>query len=74
MKAKKALKRLDKIEVLVARVIDQCPARSRGLRDLLESAQASLVRAKGVVEARASRKPAGTARQATQNRRVSKAG
>ena len=39
MKAKKALKRLNKVETILSNVIDQCPASSRGLRELLESAK-----------------------------------
>jgi hypothetical protein len=58
MKAKKALKRLNKVEVLLSDVIDQCPASARGLRGLLDSAKTSVVRAKGVVNARvAAKKP-----------------
>ena len=49
MKAKKALKRLNKVDVLLSNVIDQCPASARGLRELLDSARASVLRAKGAV-------------------------
>jgi hypothetical protein len=35
MKAKKALKRLNKVETLLSNVIDQCPASARGLRELV---------------------------------------
>jgi hypothetical protein len=55
MKAKKALKRLKKVETILSDVIDQFPANARGLRELLDSARASVVRAKGVVNARVSR-------------------
>jgi hypothetical protein len=55
MKAKKALKRLNKVETILSNVIDQCPASARGLRELLDSARASVVRAKGAVNARAAR-------------------
>jgi hypothetical protein len=55
MKAKKALKRLNKVETILSNVIDQFPASARGLRELLDSARASVVRAKGVVDARVSR-------------------
>ena len=71
MKAKKALKRLKKVETLLSSVIDQCPASSRGLRELLDSAKASVVRAKGVVNARvapATKKPPARAEQSTQRR------
>ncbi len=60
MKSKKALKRLNKVESLLSRVIDSCPASARGLRELLDSAKASVGRAMEVVNARvaqAARKP-----------------
>jgi hypothetical protein len=56
MKAKKALKRLNKAEWLLSDVIDQCPASARGLLGLLDSAKMSVVRAKEVVHARAAAK------------------
>jgi hypothetical protein len=68
MKAKKALKRLKKVETILSDVIDQCPASARGLRGLLDSARASVVRAKGVVDARAARaakKPPARAQEST---------
>src|SRR5258708_8059012 len=65
MKAKKALKRLNKVEVLLSNVIDQCPASSRGLRELLDSARRSVVRAKGVVNVRVPKKPPRKAHQST---------
>ena len=66
MKAKKALKRLNKVETILSDVIDQCPASARGLRGLLDSARSSVVRAKGVVHARvAAKKPPARANQAT---------
>src|SRR5579863_1200259 len=49
MKAKKALKRLNKVEVLLSNVIEQCPVSARGLIELLDSAKTSVVRAKGAV-------------------------
>ena len=52
MKAKKAIKRLKKVEAILSNVIDQFPASARGLRGLLDSAKTSVVRAKGVVHAR----------------------
>jgi hypothetical protein len=55
MKAKKALKRLNKVEVLLSDVIDQCPSSARGLRGLLDSAKTLVVRAKEVVNARVAR-------------------
>ena len=60
MKSKKALKRLNKVESMLSRVIDSCPASARGLRELLDSAKASVCRAMEVVNARvaqAARKP-----------------
>ena len=60
MKAKKALKRLNKVESILANVIDQFSV-TDGLRELLDSAKASIVRAKKTVNrqgsARAARKP-----------------
>ena len=55
MKAKKAIKRLKKVETILSNVIDQLPASARGLRELLDSAKASVVRAKGTVNARVAR-------------------
>ena len=68
MKAKKALKRLKKVEALLSNVIDQCPASARGLRELLESASSSVERARGAVSARVAktaRKPPARAEAAT---------
>jgi hypothetical protein len=71
MKAKKALKRLNKVETILSIVIDQCPTSSRGLRELLDSARSSVVRAKGAVNARvarAAKKPPARAQESTQDR------
>src|SRR5580700_874253 len=68
MKANKALKRLNKVEVLLTNVIEQCPASARGLRDLLDSARTSVVRAKGAVNVRvkrAAKKPPARAQEST---------
>jgi hypothetical protein len=66
MKAKKALKRLNKVEAILSDVIDRCPATARGLRELLDSAKTSVVRAKGVVHARvATKKPPARAQEST---------
>ena len=46
LKTKKALKRLDRIEVLLSKVIDQYPADELGVRELLDAARASVSRAK----------------------------
>ena len=68
MKAKKTLKRLNKVEALLSSVIDQCPASKRGLRELLDSAKTSVVRAREAVNSqggrRAARKPTVKAEQA----------
>ena len=59
-KTKKALKRLNKVESMLSNVIDGCPASARGLRELLDSAKASVGRASELVNARvarAARKP-----------------
>ena len=71
MKAKKTLKRLKKIEMILSNVIDQLPARARGLRELLDSAKASVVRAKGTVNARvvrAAKKPPARAQESARKR------
>ena len=50
MKAKKALKRLNKAETLLSDVLDQYSAAKDGLRDLLNSAKITLSRARAVVD------------------------
>ncbi len=55
MKARKALKRLNKVESMLSNVIDGCPASARGLRELLDSAKASVGRATEIVHARVAR-------------------
>ena len=65
MKAKKALKRMNKIETILSDVIEQCPASARGLRGLLDSAKTSVVRAKGVVHARVEAKKPARAQEST---------
>jgi hypothetical protein len=52
MKAKKALRRLTKVEAILSDVIDRCPATARGLRGLLDTAKTSVVRAQEVVQLR----------------------
>jgi hypothetical protein len=54
MKTKKTLKRLNKVVALLSNVIDQLPASSDGLRDLLDSAKANVVLAAKKVTAQAS--------------------
>jgi hypothetical protein len=53
MKAKKAFKRLERVEALLSNVIDQYPAHERGVRELLNSAKASVLRAKVKVKSQA---------------------
>jgi hypothetical protein len=45
LKTKKALKRLDRVDALLSKVIDQDAADELGIRELLESARASVGRA-----------------------------
>jgi hypothetical protein len=65
MKAKKALKRLDRIETMLSDVIDRVPESKDGLGELLGSAKAAIARAKKTVNsqltARDAKKPAGKA-------------
>ena len=71
MKAKKALKRLKKVETILSNVIEQLPASARGLRELLDSARASVVRAKDTMNARvarAAKKPAVRAQESARDR------
>lgn len=56
MKAKKALKRLSKVETLLTNVIDQYAGSEGNVRELLDSAKASVVRAKKTVNVKASPK------------------
>lgn len=46
MKAKKAMKRLSKVESILSTVIDQFSASKNGLRELLDSAKSSVIRAR----------------------------
>src|ERR1700680_3638343 len=50
MKRKKALKRLDKVETLLSNVMNQFPGSKDGLRSLLDSAKATVVRAMKIVK------------------------
>lgn len=54
MKAKKALKRLTRVETLLTDVIDQYAGSQRDVRELLDNAKASVVRAKKTVNVKAS--------------------
>lgn len=51
MKAKKALKRLNKIEALMAKVMKRSSASAPQIRELLQDAKAAVVRAKEAVQA-----------------------
>ena len=54
MKAKKAVKRLSKVESLITNVIDRYAAGEGDLRELLDSARASVVRAQEMVSVQVS--------------------
>jgi len=75
MKAKKALKRLDKIETMLSNVIDRVPENTDGLGELLGSAKAAIARAKQTVnsQAKSAKKPASKA-GAPQRGRLTAAG
>src|SRR5271156_1432768 len=72
MKAKKAVKRLNKIEELLSEVIDQFPKSTNGLGELLGSAKAAVIQAKTAVNSqnspRAAKKQPARAEIATQRR------
>ena len=53
MKAKKAIKRLDKVDQLLTNVIDRYGASEPGTRELLDSAKRSVVRVKATLKRRA---------------------
>jgi hypothetical protein len=57
MKAKKALKRLRRVEALLSVVIDQLPGHEHGVRELLDSARTSVIRAKAGISSLAANKP-----------------
>jgi hypothetical protein len=58
MKAKKALKKLKRVESLLSSVIHEYAAKAHSVRELLDSAKASVVRAQvRVTSQRAARKP-----------------
>ena len=56
MKAKKALKRLTRVETLLTDVIDQYAGSEGNIRELLDSAKASVIRAKKTVNVKGSTK------------------
>ena len=60
MKAKKALKRLNKVEVMISAVIDGYPTAGRRVKELLDSARSSVVNAKDAVNLTAAPKAAKT--------------
>ena len=72
MKAKKAFKRLNKAEQLLSNVIDGFSETEDGLRELLDTAKAAVVRAKKALDSqlstRTARKPPVKARTAERGR------
>lgn len=58
MKAKKALKRLNKVEALLTNVIDQFPSAEQEVGELLDSAKAAVIRARETVNSQLSTSPA----------------
>ena len=71
MKAKKAIKRLNKVESILSNVIDQFTDSKDGLRELLDSAKTSIVRAMksvGLQESKAAKKPPATADKSQRTR------
>jgi hypothetical protein len=54
MKAKKTLKRLNKVVALLSNVIGRLPDKKNGLEDLLDSAKANVVQAKKMVHSQPS--------------------
>jgi hypothetical protein len=72
MKAKKAIKRLSKVEAILSNVIDQFSNTKNGLRELLDSAKTSIVRAKKSVglqeSSKATKKPPATADKSQRSR------
>ncbi len=56
MKAKKAVKRLSRVEALLSNVIDQYAGNGHPVKELLDSAKGSVVRAKEAVNQQASSK------------------
>jgi uncharacterized phage infection (PIP) family protein YhgE len=71
MKAKKAAKRLAKVETMLSNVIKQYADNQPGVRDLLDTAKESVTRAKKSVSlrvAKAAKKPAAKADQPRRRR------
>ena len=71
MKAKKAIKRLSKVESILSNVIDQFSS-DNGLRELLDSAKTSVLRARKTVDrqesSRAAKKPPAKAERSQRSR------
>src|SRR5204862_356324 len=63
MKAKKAIKRLHRVETLLGTVIDQYDASTREVHDLLDAARSSVASATRALAATPSRKPPAKAKQ-----------
>jgi len=74
MKAKKAIKRLNKVESILSSVIDQFSETSDGLRELLDSAKTSVVRAKQTVDKQESSKKPPVRAEKSQRSRLSAEG
>ena len=72
MKAKKAMKRLHRVETLLGTVIDQYDAGTREVHDLLDAARSSVASATQALAASPARKPPAKADQ-TRSNRLSKA-
>jgi hypothetical protein len=75
MKARKAVKRLNKVDALLSNVIDGLPESSNGVGDLLAAARESIVRARTELSPKpaVSKKPAAKSRTA-RGRRLSAEG
>lgn len=71
MKAKKALKRLQRVETILTKVIKQYAGRKRGVRDLLDTAKGTVLRATEALSTApsAARKPPAKADAATTAKR-----
>jgi hypothetical protein len=56
MTAKKAVKRLTRVEALLSKVVDQCAGNGHRVKELLDAAKKSVVRARVTFKAQASPK------------------
>jgi hypothetical protein len=74
VKTKKALKRLDRIEALLSKVIHQYATDEGEVRELLDSARASVVRAKVKAKAPAKVKPLARAKSSAKAKSLRSAG